>query len=74
MFHCVFAFLTVFLHFSSFPFWMYGSVHVCVLILTVYEYMYKTFYFSRLVLLFWFSVFVCFGVSFCTVFTFCVSR
>ena len=63
MFHCVFAFLTVFLHFSSFPFLMYGSVSV--LILTVY--MYNILYFSRLVLMYWFSVFACFGVSLCTV-------
>ena len=29
---------------------------------------------SDVVLLIWFSVFACFGVSFCTVFSFCVSR
>ena len=29
---------------------------------------------SKAVLLIWFSVFACFGVSFCTVFTFYVSR
>ena len=29
---------------------------------------------SKAVLLIWFSVFACFGVSFCTVFTLCVSR
>ena len=29
---------------------------------------------SEAVLLIWFSVLACFGISFCTVFTFCVSR